>query len=111
MAPYEGGPLGDPFNPAKPTLPAVRDWVATWAERNQCSGPPAHASVAPDVSRLEYGQCAEGAVVLLNTIHGAGHTWPGGKPLPTWLAGVTTNSIDATSEMWAFFRGHPLASR
>ncbi len=39
-------------------------------------------------------------------MQGGGHTWPGGKPLPEWMVGPTSRSIDATSQMWAFFREH-----
>jgi polyhydroxybutyrate depolymerase len=49
--------------------------------------------------------------VVLYTIQGGGHTWPGGKPLPEWFVGRTSRSINATSQMWEFFREHPLASK
>jgi hypothetical protein len=39
-----------------------------------------------------------------------GEWWPGGKPLPKWLAVTTTTSLDATAEMWAFCAAHPLRS-
>lgn len=107
IAPYAGGPLGDPFNPVKPVFPAARDFAASWAERNRCAGTPVQSTIAPDVTRLDYLDCAEGAAVRLHTIAGGGHSWPGGKPMPKWRVGSTSNSIDATSEMWAFFREHP----
>jgi len=34
--------------------------------------------------------------VVLYTVEGGGHIWPGGGPLPEWLAGSTSRSIDAT---------------
>jgi polyhydroxybutyrate depolymerase len=108
MVPYDGGPLGDPFNPVKPVFPAVREFVASWAERNQCAASPVESTVALDVTRLEYLNCAEGAAVVLYTLSGGGHTWPGGKPLPKWWVGPTSDSIDATRQMWAFFREHRL---
>jgi len=46
--------------------------------------------------------------VVLYTIQGGGHSWPGGKPLPQWWVGPTSRSIDATSQMWTFFREHQL---
>ena len=64
--------------------------------------------VATDVTRLEYTSCAGDAAVVLYTITGGGHTWPGGKPLPEWFVGPTSPSIDATGLMWAFFRKHQL---
>lgn len=111
IVPYDGGPLGDPFNPVKPVYPAVRDWVGSWAQRNRCAGSPVESTIAPDVVRIEYPDCAEGAAVLLYTLLGGGHSWPGGKPPPEWRVGATNTSIDATSAMWAFFLEHQLQQR
>jgi len=111
IVPYDGGPLGDPFNPVKPVYPAVRDWVAGWAQRNGCAASPVESTIAADVVRTEYLDCAEDAPVVLYTLLGGGHSWPGGKPPPEWRVGATTTSIDATSELWAFFREHPLRQR
>ena len=58
--------------------------------------------------RREYTNCANDAAVVLYTIRGGGHTWPGGKPMPEWMVGRTSRNIDATSQMWAFFREHRL---
>lgn len=69
---------------------------------------PVDSEVATDVTRREYKDCANEAAVVLYTIIGGGHTWPGGTPMPEWLVGRTSRSIDATSLMWAFFREHPL---
>jgi polyhydroxybutyrate depolymerase len=107
MVPYRGGPSPDPFNPLM--FPAVRVWVSHWARRNRCGPHPLEATIAADVTRLEYTHCADSAAVVLYTIHGGGHTWPGGKPLPAWLVGPTSHSVDATSEMWSFFQKHPKA--
>lgn len=46
--------------------------------------------------------------MVLYTVQGGGHTWPGGKPMPESLAGFTSNGVDATSRMWAFFREYLL---
>lgn len=106
--PYDGGRSPDPFNPLM--FPAVRTWTAAWAQRNRCSATPTESSVAADVTRLEYRDCAAGADVTLYTLRGVGHQWPGGKPLPTWIFGPTTSSIDATALIWDFFRDHPKPS-
>lgn len=108
IVPYHGGPLGDPFAPVKPTYPPVREFVASWARRNRCGVDPVESAAAPEVTRSEFTHCAEGAAVVLYTIQGGGHTWPGGKPLPEWRVGPNSNGIDATSQMWAFFREHSL---
>jgi polyhydroxybutyrate depolymerase len=105
---YEGGPMDDPINPDPPVFPATRDWVGRWAARNRCGASSVESEMAVEVTRLEYTGCAEGAAVLLFTIQGGGHTWPGGEPLPEWFAGPTNRSIDATRQMWTFFQEHRL---
>lgn len=89
-------------------FPDVPRWVAGWAERNRCVATPTATRVAADVTRHTYAGCADDAAVVLYTIAGGGHTWPGGEPMPEWFVGRTTASIDASRLMWAFFRAHPL---
>jgi polyhydroxybutyrate depolymerase len=107
VVPYDGGKVWIAPEP----FPSVPQWTADWARRNHCGPDPVDSVVAADVTRREYTGCARGANVVLYTVQGGGHTWPGGKPLPKWLLGSTSNSIDATALMWAFFRDHPLPAR
>jgi polyhydroxybutyrate depolymerase len=102
--PYNGGRTWV----APETFPSIPTWTANWARRNRCGPHPIESVVAADVTRLEYTNCADNAAVVLYTVRGGGHSWPGGKPLPEWLVGVTSRSIDATGQMWAFFRAHSL---
>lgn len=100
-----------PYNGGKTWVAPVRfpkqtTWAANWARRNGCAPTPVESPVAADVTRLEYTNCNDDAAVVLYTIKGGGHTWPGGMPLPEWFVGKTTRSIDASSRMWAFFRDH-----
>jgi len=89
-------------------FPDIRTWTANWAGRNGCAANPTESMVAADVSRREYAHCASDASVVLYTILGGGHTWPGGGPFPEWFVGTTTHNIDASELMWEFFRDHPL---
>lgn len=103
LVPLEGGRVfasPDPF-------PDVATWTASWAQRNHCAPIPSQSAATEDVTRLEYTACADDAAVVLYRIGGGGHTWPGGKPLPKWLVGPTSRSIDATRLMWTFFVEHP----
>ncbi len=102
--PYNGGSAWM----ASTRFPNVPTWTANWARRNRCGAKPFESTMAPDVIRRAYTSCADDADVVLFTIQGGGHTWPGGGPLPEWFVGTTTHTIDATSVMWAFFRDHPL---
>jgi polyhydroxybutyrate depolymerase len=107
LTPYRGGQT---WVARDMTFPDIPTWVANWARRNRCAPTPVDSQVAPDVFRRSYASCADHADVVLYTVEGGGHTWPGGEPLPEWLAGPTSRSIDATRQMWAFFREHPLPS-
>jgi poly(3-hydroxybutyrate) depolymerase len=70
---------------------------------------PALGADAGDVTRLQYTDCADDPGVVLYTIKGEGHQWPGGKPIVArFLVGQYSHSIDATRQMWAFFREHQL---
>lgn len=108
FVPYDGAGTSW-LNPAP--FPNIRRWGADWARRNRCSPRAVDSTVAMDVVRTQYGQCASGASVVLYSIRGGGHQWPGGKPMPRWLVGPASPQIDATALMWTFFREHPLARR
>jgi len=106
VCPYDGGPskLGGG------TLPSVPDFMSRWSRRNQCSPSPTETSLSANVVRLEYTGCARDAAVVFYTIQGEGHQWPGGRPVKAqWALGPYSRSIDATRQMWAFFRAHPLS--
>ncbi len=93
-------------------LDRTRSRRSGWSRRlnpwTRCGTKPVESGIAPDVTRIEYTRCAGDATVVLYTIQGGGHSWPGGKPLPQWWVGPTSRSIDATSQMWTFFREHQL---
>ena len=105
--PYHGGKSWVVRTP----FPDIPTWAGDWARRNRCSPLPLESAPVADVTRLQYTDCADDAAVVLYAVKGGGHTWPGGGPLPEWLAGPTGLSIDATSQMWAFFRNHRLPAR
>jgi polyhydroxybutyrate depolymerase len=102
--PYNGGSSWISPRP----FPSTPQWTANWARRNGCGANPAESTVTADVTRRTYTSCAGDAAVVLYTIQGGGHTWPGGTPLPEWFVGRTARSINATGLMWSFFSEHPL---
>ena len=108
VCPYNGGwsKLGGA------TFPSVPGFMANWSRRNQCGPNPIETKVAADVTRFEYTNCADDADVVLYTLKGEGHQWPGGKRVAAeWMLGRYSHSIDATRQMWAFFREHQLARK
>jgi polyhydroxybutyrate depolymerase len=107
VVPYTGGPT--PVGPD--VFPSVPGFTATWAQRNHCGPEPVESAAAPDVTRLKYTGCEDDADVVLFTVRGGGHQWPGGRPLPELLVGPYTRSVDATRLMWSFFSEHRVPAR
>jgi polyhydroxybutyrate depolymerase len=95
---------------ADPIVPyGAEEWVATWARGNGCDPLPAAIPPQGDVRGIRYTGCDQGAKVILYTIEGGGHTWPGGAPIPG--LGKASRDIDATGEMWRFFQAYRLDSQ
>jgi polyhydroxybutyrate depolymerase len=90
-----------------PVFPDVEQFDAKWARRNGCATTPAIDTIAADVVRRAWSRCTNAADVVLYTIIGGGHTWPGGPPIAEWALGRTATSIDASEMMWQFFERHP----
>lgn len=106
-APYQGGSSW-----VAPVLfPNIQDWTTRVARRNHCKGDPSGTRITANVRRLAYTNCAENADVVLYSVEGGGHTWPGGKDLPKWLVGPTTHEVNATRLMWQFFVQHPRGAK
>lgn len=87
--------------------------AARWAAINGCPPEPVIESL-PDicadcttVTRATWSPGNCGAEVIMYTIHGGGHTWPG-RELPIKLLGKSSHDIDATSLIWEFFSRHSL---
>ena len=99
--------------PAGMTFMSVEDSVRIWAGLNGCQETPTGTAFLPDtnnqdgctVEKTVYGPGRDGSEVVLYTVRGGGHTWPGRKA-PRFLGGSTLD-IDASSMMWEFFQKHP----
>lgn len=83
------------------SLPDVRRWAAFWAEQNRCSSTSALIYDKGEVRAERWSGAAE---VILYTIEGKGHTWPG-SDMPRLM---TTRQIDASALIWEFFAKHTL---
>lgn len=106
ITPFDGGTTW--VTPV--SLPDIANWTQSWARRNRCRAESIESAVAADVIRREYTHCADHAAVVLYTLRGGGHSWPGGEPLPEWFVGPTSREIDATALMWQFFKEHRLGT-
>ncbi len=102
IVPYAGGGGRDIV------LPSIEAWAAGWGARNGCDAAPEALEPVGVVSGVEYVDCDDDASVVLYTIAGGGHTWPGGAELPAFIVGVTNDDVNASEIMWEFFTAHPL---
>ena len=84
------------------------DWVdqtvSYWVAKNHCTTTATtyQNGVATCVT---HGGCTDGADVVLCTMQGGGHQWPGGETVP--FLGNNSNDLIATDALWNFFVAHP----
>jgi len=87
--------------------PSVPDGLAEWRSADGCTGPPT-TTQAGQVTHSVWASCAPGTAVELFTIAHGRHEWPGAVPKPG--NDPVSHALDATAEIWAFFRSHPRPS-
>ena len=87
--------------------------IRAWIKANDCALEPQETKLPEKVKdgaaviRTTYTAGREGAEVVLITIQGGGHTWPGQEPRVK-LLGKATKNISANDLMWEFFEKHPM---
>jgi polyhydroxybutyrate depolymerase len=115
IVPYEGGSVRSFANRGEGgSVLSVQAAAKVWAVRDACPA----SSTAPDqtelpdldpsdgtrVTRQVYGNCRQNTEVVVYTIVGGGHTWPGGfQYFPAVVIGKTTHDIDGSRIIWDFF--------
>jgi polyhydroxybutyrate depolymerase len=93
---------------------STEDTVRFWVNRNRCSDVP-RVSEEPDrapddgtrIRCQVYSGGLKGTEVVLYTVEGGGHTWPGGfQYLSEKIIGKTSRDMNATDVIWSFFKTH-----
>lgn len=103
-APYEGGAGSKTLYPRIDR--SVRETIQIWVGHNGCK-PNARMTREPPVTCEIYSGGREGSEVILYTIEGEGHTWPGGQPgIRNGNIDPPTQAIRATPLIWEFFSRH-----
>lgn len=85
---------------------SVADCTAEWVERNGCDPTATVTFDMGDATCETYSSCTAGADVVLCTLDGGGHQWPGGQsagPL-----GTINMDIVASEALLDFFDAHPM---
>ena len=93
---------------ADPVVPytGVPTTINNWVNNNTCPETPVVTDL-PDIDTTDnssvtksyYGPCDESTEVILYTLNGGEHTWPGAEI----YIGVTNQDIKASYEIWDFF--------
>jgi polyhydroxybutyrate depolymerase len=115
IMPFAGGPI-TLLGMSRSTVLSAEQTVSMWAGVDKCAAPSPAASLAPvppadgtSVTRLTYGRCAAGTNVVLYTVTGGGHAWPGGPQYSLRsIIGIASQQLDASQTIVDFFLTHPM---
>ena len=80
-------------------------WAGSWAERNGCDEISSTSQPYGDITIETWDSCPKGVAVILYTIAGGGHIWPGSAIYDGTLG--ATENLNATETIWEFFKDHP----
>ncbi len=108
MIPFEGGvgPQALQAVPFRSVAETIAAWTAAHTATQQASETLPNPTDEPTtirITRYRDAQAARDRVVLW-TIEGGGHTWPGHPPPAGSPAGACTRAMDATQVIWEFCR-------
>jgi poly(3-hydroxybutyrate) depolymerase len=73
----------------------IPEWAAAWAQRNGCDPEPVDVVHNVLITEKQWGNCEDGADVVLYTIQELGHEW-------------THDLINIGETIWEFFELHPM---
>lgn len=99
-APFEGGFGARSIGGiSHRSVPNTMDWLR---QLHQCQSQGRDARTGD--ANIEQFSCRKGGPIVLVTISGGGHTWPGGQRTdPRGRNEYSSRSISASREMWRFF--------
>lgn len=107
VVPYGGGnPVLDVGLGGTLDFPSVATSMDTWRAIDGCTAPKQTLGTVGDTTCVRWGGCQGDAELILCSVDGGGHTWPGGVPIP--FLGKTSADVSATETMLGFFAAHPM---
>jgi len=77
----------------------IPQWASAWASRNGCSSGPVSILDETRLAGSAWNGCRNDADVVLYTIPGGGHGWPGGED-------SSSGGFNAAQMIWDFFAVH-----
>lgn len=112
-APYNGGTGENSI--AHTNFPSVKSSLAKWLKNNRCLAKPTSTRRQGHALVTTYSPSQTGAEFILCTLEDGGHTWPGGRVIPSTEKvlhlGPVNHDVFATEMMWQFFTEHPLTKK
>lgn len=112
LVPYNGGDIKiGKRGKSRGKVISTDDYISFWLDKNGCDVMTRKDFLIngiPDdgtrVLRASYSGCDKNNKVVLYSIEGGGHTWPGGRQYlgERWI-GKTTKEFNACDAIWAFF--------
>ncbi len=113
LVPIQGGPMGP--NGSRGMILSLKDAAKKWIGFDACDSKPEittlqdKAADGTSIRREAFTGCKGGAEIVVYTVEGGGHTWPGGKAyLSESIIGKTSHNMDASEVLWEFFSKHAL---
>ena len=123
LALITNSPIPTPAPPQCPPanflgFPPVEQVVTEWADTDDCNPEPAVSNAGVNVELRAFSGCGGDATIQVYVVADGGHSWPGSKVMQALSAtsaaaiiGQTTDAVDATELIWAFFRQHALTAQ
>ena len=121
LVPWNGGELTRvrDLGGKSGTVISVPNTIEFWRKHNGCAATARNTTLpdrSPDdgtrVMQTQYGSCKGDAEVVLLTVEGGGHAWPGSpeRRRIKRMVGRTSQDINASEMVWEFFSRHPGAT-
>jgi polyhydroxybutyrate depolymerase len=113
LVPIDGGKIGFVHGRARGENISLAASAQFWRERDRIASTPDIKDL-PDrfddgthVRREIWSGGSDETEVIVYTIEGGGHTWPGGPQyLPALIVGKASQNLNATRTIWDFFQSH-----
>ena len=110
LVPFEGGELK---SKAAGIILSHKEAIKHWVKINNCTSSPVSISL-PDaandgttITKTTYKNESNNTEVISIIVANGGHTWPGGYAyLPERWIGITSRNMNASEEIWNFFKKH-----
>ena len=116
LVPIDGGKVGFVRGRSRGLCISLNEAAKFWRTHDGTSAEPSVTKISDRVDdgthvrREAWAAGADNTEVVVYSIEGGGHAWPGGPQyLPVFLVGKASQNLDATRTIWDFFKAHYLS--